>query len=59
MSALPKAEMNGDESQVMELNESPVFLLFHTQQSVMRKDLPVSLFESGMSSTCMIVLFYQ
>ena len=36
--------------QVMELNESPVFLLFHTQQSVMRKDLPVSLFESGKAS---------
>ena len=31
----------------MELNESPVFLLFHTQQNVMRKDLPVSLSESG------------
>jgi len=24
-----------------------VFLLFHTQQSVIRKDLPVSLYESG------------
>lgn len=33
--------------QIMELNESPVFLLFHTQQNVMRKDLPVSLYESG------------
>ena len=33
--------------QVMELNESPVFLLFHTQQSIVRKDLPVSLYESG------------
>lgn len=31
----------------MELNESPVFLLFHTQQSIVRKDLPVSLYESG------------
>ena len=31
----------------MELNESPVFLLFHTQQNVIRKDLPVSLYESG------------
>ncbi|KAL3161406.1 hypothetical protein ABBQ32_010296 [Trebouxia sp. C0010 RCD-2024] len=31
---------------VMELNESPVFLLFHTQQSIVRKDLPVSLYES-------------
>lgn len=31
---------------VMELNESPVFLLYHTRQSVVRKDLPVSLYES-------------
>ncbi|DBA83566.1 TPA: hypothetical protein ACH3X2_006482 [Trebouxia sp. C0005] len=31
---------------IMELNESPVFLLFHTQQNVVRKDLPVSLYES-------------
>ncbi|DBB04951.1 TPA: hypothetical protein ACH3X3_010232 [Trebouxia sp. C0006] len=31
---------------IMELNESPVFLLFHTQQNVIRKDLPVSLYES-------------
>lgn len=31
----------------MELNESPVFLLYHTHQNIVRKDLPVSLFESG------------
>lgn len=35
------------DTQVMELNESPVFLLYHTRQSVVRKDLPVSLYESG------------
>ena len=45
------AEPRGCCAQVMELNESPVFLLFHTQQNVIRKDLPVSLYESGKSAS--------
>lgn len=46
-------------SQVMELNESPVFLLFHTHQNVVRKDLPVSLYESGKRlSACHAALPY-
>lgn len=39
----------------MELNESPVFLLFHTQQSIVRKDLPVSLYESGNLALLMLL----
>lgn len=40
----------------MELNESPVFLLFHTQQNVIRKDLPVSLYESGKPAILVMLL---
>ena len=36
----------------MELNESPVLLLYHTRQNIVRKDLPVSLFESGKLLVC-------
>ena len=33
--------------QVMELNESPVLLLFNTRIDALRKDLPILLYESG------------
>ena len=31
----------------MELNESPVLLLFNTRIDALRKDLPILLYESG------------
>lgn len=44
--------------QVMELNESPVLLLFNTRIDALRKDLPILLYESGgTASVPAIVVF--
>lgn len=37
-------------SQLIEFNESPIFMLLDTTISALRKDLPVTLFETGVGA---------
>jgi len=38
--------------QIMGINESPVFLLLSPRVDLARKDLPVSLYETGRNDLC-------
>ena len=46
-------------AQIMNINESPVFLLLDTDLSRKHKDLPVSLYESGAPTWAMVLHVLQ